>query len=85
MSEKTAKPRARDLGLPFDGVTGKFNAITDVTGVEVGLTTLIEGEGAVEVGKGPIARASPRLCRAVNATSPGLSGRANSTSTATVK
>ncbi len=48
------KPRARDLGLPFDGVTGEFNAITDVVGVEVGFTTLIEGEGAVEVGKGPI-------------------------------
>ena len=54
MSEKSAKPRARDLGLPFDGKTGKFNAITDVSGVEVGFATLIEGEGAVEVGKGPI-------------------------------
>jgi len=54
MSEKTAKRRARDLGLPFDGVTGKFNAITDVAGVEVGFATLIEGEGAVRVGKGPI-------------------------------
>jgi len=54
MSEKSVKPRARDLGLPFGGVTGEFNAITDVGGVEVGFTTLIEGEGAVEVGKGPI-------------------------------
>ena len=54
MSEKSVKPRARDLGLPFDGVTGEFNAITDVPGVEVGFTTLIQGEGAVEVGKGPI-------------------------------
>ena len=55
MSEKSSvKPRARDLGLPFDGVTGKYNAITDVAGVEVELTTLIEGEGAVEVGQGPI-------------------------------
>ncbi len=54
MSEESAKPRARDLGLPFDGKTGEFNAITDVAGVEVGFTTLIEGEGAVEVGKGPI-------------------------------
>ena len=51
---KTDMPRARDLGLPFDGETGKFNAITDVTGVEVGFTTLIDGQGAVEVGKGPI-------------------------------
>ena len=54
MGAVSVKPRARDLGLPFDGVTGEFNAITDVAGVEVGFTTLIEGEGAVEVGKGPI-------------------------------
>jgi len=54
MTEKTVKPRARDLGLPFEGNTGKFNAITDVPGVEVGFTTLIEGEGPVQVGKGPI-------------------------------
>jgi D-aminopeptidase len=38
------KPRARDLGIPFDGVTGQFNAITDVKGVEVGYTTLISGD-----------------------------------------
>ncbi len=54
MGEKPIKPRARDLGLPFEGVTGDFNAITDVPGVEVGFTTLIDGEGAVEVGRGPI-------------------------------
>jgi len=54
MSGKPVKPRARDLGLPFDGDTGDFNAITDVPGVEVGFTTLIEGEGAVEVGQGPV-------------------------------
>lgn len=39
------KPRARDLGIPFDGTPGAFNAITDVKGVEVGYTTLISGEG----------------------------------------
>ena len=39
------KPRARDLGIPFSGVTGAFNAITDVPGVEVGTTTLISGDG----------------------------------------
>ena len=38
-----AKPRARDLGVPFDGTPGKFNAITDVAGVAVGHKTLIEG------------------------------------------
>ena len=54
MNEKFATPRARDLGLPFDGVTGKWNALTDIAGVEAGFTTLIEGAGPVEVGKGPI-------------------------------
>src|SRR5688572_2963262 len=38
------KPRARDLGIPFDGETGKYNAITDVAGVTVGHSTIIEGE-----------------------------------------
>jgi L-aminopeptidase/D-esterase-like protein len=46
--------RARDLGVPFDGQPGPFNAITDVTGVEVGYTTLISGDGKLEVGKGPV-------------------------------
>jgi L-aminopeptidase/D-esterase-like protein len=35
-----SKPRARDLGLRFPGTPGKFNAITDVPGVEVGFSTL---------------------------------------------
>jgi L-aminopeptidase/D-esterase-like protein len=42
------KPRARDLGVPFDGKPGALNAITDVQGVEVGHTTLISGGGAGE-------------------------------------
>jgi L-aminopeptidase/D-esterase-like protein len=46
--------RARDLGIPFDGTPGPLNAITDVKGVEVGFTTLIEGEGPLVVGKGPV-------------------------------
>ena len=46
--------RARDLGIPFDGTPGKFNAITDVPGVEVGYTTLLSGEGKLERGKGPV-------------------------------
>ncbi len=49
-----SKPRARDLGVPFDGTPGPFNAITDVKGVEVGHTTLISGEGKLVVGKGPV-------------------------------
>jgi D-aminopeptidase len=48
------KPRARDLGVPFDGTPGPNNAITDVQGVEVGHTTLISGEGKLVVGKGPV-------------------------------
>src|SRR5438477_9670320 len=46
--------RARDLGIPFEGTPGKFDAITDVPGVEVGYATLISGEGKLEVGKGPV-------------------------------
>ena len=49
-----AKPRGRDLGLPFPGETGRYNAITDVPGVEVGFTTRIEGEGPLVVGRGPV-------------------------------
>ncbi len=52
--EKPAKPRARDLGVPFDGTPGPLNAITDVSGVTVGHTTLISGEGKREIGKGPV-------------------------------
>jgi len=40
------KPRARDLGIPFEGETGKYNAITDVSGVTVGYSTIIEGDSA---------------------------------------
>lgn len=46
--------RARDLGVPFDGTTGKYNAITDVEGVEVGYTTLIDGNGSLQKGVGPV-------------------------------
>jgi D-aminopeptidase len=51
---KPTKPRARDLGIPFDGTPGHFNAITDVSGVEVGQVTLISGNGKLIVGKGPV-------------------------------
>jgi len=49
-----ANPRARDLGVPFDGTPGPLNAITDVSDVTVGHTTLISGEGKLQVGKGPV-------------------------------
>jgi len=48
------KLRGRGLGIPFDGVPGENNAITDVAGVAVGYTTLIDGDGALEIGRGPV-------------------------------
>lgn len=54
LADGQTKPRARDLGIPFDGAPGPYNAITDVAGVEVGLTTLISGQGPLVVGKGPV-------------------------------
>ena len=51
---QTKKLRARDLGIPFDGTPGQFNAITDVAGVEVGLVTLVSGTGKLTTGKGPV-------------------------------
>lgn len=48
------KPRARDIGIPFEGTPGKYNAITDVKGVEVGFSTIIEGRGKNIIGKGPV-------------------------------
>lgn len=48
------KPRARDLGIPFEGTPGTNNAITDVAGVEVGYSTIISGEGKNVRGKGPV-------------------------------
>lgn len=48
------KPRARDIGVQFDGTPGKYNAITDVKGVEVGHSTIIAGSGKNVLGKGPI-------------------------------
>jgi D-aminopeptidase len=47
-------PRARDLGVPFEGTPGAANAITDVSGVTVGHSTIIEGDGKLVVGKGPV-------------------------------
>lgn len=52
--EVRTKPRTRELGVPFDGTPGPLNAITDVAGVTVGHTTLIFGEGKLQIGKGPV-------------------------------
>ena len=48
------KPRARDLGIPFEGTPGSLNAITDVAGVEVGHSTIIRGSGPRVIGEGPV-------------------------------
>ena len=54
VAQNKTKPRARDLGIPFEGTPGALNAITDVAGVEVGQVTLISGEGKLVAGKGPV-------------------------------
>src|SRR5687767_9089561 len=54
LARAQGKPRARDLGIPFDGTPGPLNAITDVKGVEVGYATLVSGEGRLVAGKGPV-------------------------------
>ncbi len=53
-SAAAASPRARDLGVPFEGTPGPLNAITDVEGVEVGYRTLISGSGKMAPGAGPV-------------------------------
>jgi L-aminopeptidase/D-esterase-like protein len=55
----TQKPRAREIGISFEGTTGKFNAITDVKGVEVGYSTIISGQGKNVCGKGPVPNGRP--------------------------
>src|SRR5512136_3439 len=52
--DSQARPRARDLGVPFEGTPGPLTAITDVAGVTVGHATIISGDGPLVVGKGPI-------------------------------
>ncbi|MDH3732663.1 MAG: P1 family peptidase [Gemmatimonadota bacterium] len=54
VSSVAGQSRARDLGIPFQGDPGPLNAITDVAGVQVGHTTIIEGDGALVVGEGPV-------------------------------
>ncbi|HSE67955.1 MAG TPA: P1 family peptidase [Gemmatimonadales bacterium] len=54
LPSQQTKPRARDWGIPFGGTPGPLNAITDVKGVEVGQVTLIQGDGELQRGKGPV-------------------------------
>lgn len=53
-STPSGRSRARAFAIPFDGEPGVFNAITDVPGVRVGYTTLVSGDGALDVGRGPV-------------------------------
>ena len=70
-----SKPRARDLGVPFEGTPGPLNAITDVRGVHVGHATLIRGEGALQVGQGPVRTGvTVILPRAENPADPAFAG-----------
>jgi len=48
------RPRARGLGIALAGEPGPRNAITDIAGVEVGVTTLVSGQGPLVVGEGPV-------------------------------
>ena len=51
---RPGRPRARDLGVPLEGEPGRWNAITDVPGVQVGYATLIHGDGPLDPGRGPV-------------------------------
>jgi L-aminopeptidase/D-esterase-like protein len=54
LPQEVTKMRARDLGIPFEGLPGRYNAITDIPGVEVGYSTLIRGSGKWKLGEGPV-------------------------------
>lgn len=69
------KPRARALGIPFNGTTGPLNAITDVAGIEVGQVTLIRGEGRLVTGQGPVRTGVTALLpRGKNSSDPVMAG-----------
>ncbi len=54
LAEGNLLPKARDIGVSFEGVPGSLNAITDVAGVTVGHSTIVKGRGQLKVGKGPV-------------------------------
>ena len=55
MVANRARPRARDIGIDIGILKpGRWNAITDVRGVKVGHVTLVEGEGRLIPGRGPV-------------------------------
>jgi D-aminopeptidase len=55
MANPKRRPRARDLGIVIGEIEpGPNNAITDVAGVRVGHATIIQGDGPLVVGAGPV-------------------------------
>ena len=75
------KPRARDLGLPFPGLPGPFNAITDVPGVSVGFTTLTDPARNMRTGVTAIIPRPGREARPVLAGQATLNGNGEMTGT----
>lgn len=76
-----AKPRARDLGLPFPGQTGPFNAITDVAGVQVGFCTLTDPARRMRTGVTAILPRPGRDPQPVRAGHAALNGNGEMTGT----
>ncbi|MBP9183241.1 MAG: P1 family peptidase [Fuscovulum sp.] len=75
------RPRARDLGLPFPGTPGPFNAITDVPGVAVGFTTLTDPARNMRTGVTAIVPRPGREARPVLAGQATLNGNGEMTGT----
>lgn len=76
------KPRGRDLGLPFPGTPGPHNALTDIPGVAVGFTTLLDPDGPVRTGVTAILpRADARRMQPVWAETFALNGNGEMTGT----
>ena len=81
MINPAAKPRARDLGLPFPGTPGPFNAITEVPGVAVGFTTLTDPAQKMRTGVTAIIPRPGQEARPVMAGQATLNGNGEMTGT----
>ena len=77
----TAPLRARDLGLPFPGTPGPWNAITDVPGIAVGFTTLTDPARNIRTGVTAILPRPGREARPVAAGQATLNGNGEMTGT----
>ena len=79
------RPRARGLGIPLPGTPGPVNAVTDVPGVTVGYVTLVEGEGPLAVGAGPVRTGVTAILPRAATASASRVPRAGTRSTATAR